>query len=207
MINPGYKITVEDFKTLTEIKKSSVYGVYLKSIAASPVYKSIMSNHINNINVVPDIDNFKKLGLIPKDASSDVINDIFKQTLNKMAISLVADSIILKELEDINIDEIIRDLKDDSELTYLMGLANEKYYDKAQTLLDSGEIDENSLEFKGLLAFNKIKKNKPTKNKKEKIVEEQKFNKIDEDVTDQILNEPKKSKKLKFDINKDDIKI
>lgn len=209
MINAGYKLTLSDDAKLKELRTSQVYGTYLKSIAASPAYKSILSIHIENINVINDLDNMKETGKLPKDFPSSIINDIFKQSLAKMAICILADSIILKELEDINIEEIIRDIRKDSDIIYLLGKADKKYYEKAQKLVNSKKINENSLEFRGLMAYLKLNDN-ILKIEDEPVEKENIINESNKIVNDILSFEPVKKQfetSNKIDMRSNDIRL
>lgn len=158
MINPGYKITAEEEKELKCFRESKAYSTYLKTISESPAFISIMRDHIQNINIGPELKILQKENKLPNDVNGKVLNILFKEALTKMAIGLVADSVILKELEDLRISDVLNDIRSESDIIYLLGAAEEKYYNQAKQLLDQGKIDRGSSAFQGLVAF--LKKNK-----------------------------------------------
>jgi len=153
MINPGYKISVKETEDMKAFKTSAAYGTYLKAISASPAFAAVMREHIQNINISDDVKHLKTEGKLPDSISETALNDLFRQSLSKMAIGLVADTVILKELEDTRVEEIVNGLKTDSDVIYLLGEAEEKYYEQAATLLEKGKIDQNSIAFRGLMTF------------------------------------------------------
>jgi len=164
MINPGYNLSAKDYLALEDLRRSHVYGSYLKSIAYSPAFKTIMKIHIENVDIKDDITRLKQQGQLPEGISGDALNGLFKQSLGAMAMGIVADTILLKELENVNIDEVILGLKKDSDISYLLGTADKKFYEKAADLLDKGKINESTLEYRGLMAYLRTHK----LNKKEK---------------------------------------
>lgn len=175
MIQLGYSLSVQDYKELKEFKESSGYGSYLTTIANSPLFKTILNEHINNIDISPDIKYLKDKNLIPDTINTKLLNDIFKQTIKKTAVCISADSIILKELEDIKLSDIISNLNSDSEITYLLGKADKKYYEQADKLLKQNKIDENSVVYRGLVNYmklNNVTKLELPKTKKKEIKSE-----------------------------------
>lgn len=158
MINPGYKISAEEEKELRNFRSSIAYGTYLKSISDSPAFASIMRDHIQNINIESEVKILQKENKLPDSVSSKVLNALFKEALNKMAIGLVADAIILKELEDLRLSDVLNSIRSDSDIVYLLGAAESKYYDRAHAQLKQGKIDRGSAAFQGLVAY--MKKNK-----------------------------------------------
>jgi len=153
VINKGFAITVEDAAEMHEFKNSSAYGSYLKSIAASPAFSAIMQEHVANIDIAEDIKKLKNSGKLPDNVSSKALNELFKQSLARMAIGLVADSVILKELEDLKLEEVTAGLKEDNALIYLLGKGEKKYYDQAAKLVEEGKLDKNTIAFRGLLVY------------------------------------------------------
>jgi hypothetical protein len=153
MINNGYSLDVKDFAAFHEFKKSSAYGLYLKSISNSPAFKTIMNEHINNVDVTEDVKKLKNDGKLPDSISAKALSDLFKQSLNRMAICITADAVILKELEDNKIEEVLESLTDDSDITYLLGKADPQYYEQASRMVEEGKLDKNSLAFKGLTSY------------------------------------------------------
>lgn len=156
MINPGYKISVNDVKELKQFKRSEAYSTYLKAISKSPAFVSIMDEHINNINIESDVAQLKKEGKLPSSIASKSVAALFKESLSRMAICILADSIILKELEDCKVDTVLNGLKQDSDIMYLLGRADKKYYLQAARLVEEGKLDSNSLAFRGLMAYMKL---------------------------------------------------
>ena len=153
MINNGFALNVKDFTTFHEFKNSSAYGLYLKSISNSPAFKTIMNEHINNVDITEDIKKLKNDGKLPDSISAKALSDLFKQSLNRMAICITADAVILKELEDTKIEDVLNSLDEDSDITYLLGKAEEKYYEQASRMAEEGKLDKNSLAFKGLTSY------------------------------------------------------
>jgi hypothetical protein len=153
MLNMGYSISVEDDNELKKFKNSAAYGTYLKSIANSPAFKSIMKEHIDRIDVSDDIAVLKDQGKLPEAINAKTLSDLFKQSLSRMAICIVADTIILKELESVNIQEVLSDISADSNICYLLGKADTKYYEQANKLLEKGELEENSIGYRGLVNY------------------------------------------------------
>lgn len=156
MINPGFKLSLREVKELQDFKYSEAYSTYLRSIAHSPAFIALMDEHINNVNIEEDVSKLKKEGRIPETVTAKAVAGLFKQTLNRMAIGIMADSVILKELEDCSVDEVINGLKTDSDIMYLLGKADKKYYVQAAELVEEGKLDKNSLAFRGLMAYMKL---------------------------------------------------
>lgn len=155
MINPGYKISTKEEDEMREFRNSAAYGTYLKAISSSPAFASVMREHIQNVNIAEDIRILKTEGKLPDNVSAKALNELFKQSLSKMAIGLVADTIILKELEDARLSEVMNGLKQDSDVVYLLGEADQKYYVQAAKMLEQGKIGKESVAFRGLMAFMK----------------------------------------------------
>jgi hypothetical protein len=198
MINPGYAIRTEDVKTMRGMKGTAAYSNYLKNIAQSPAFTAIMDEHINNIDITPDIQRLQNEKMLPQDIKIDALNTLFKQSIARMAIGITADSVILKELENVRIQDVINGINDDFNVTYLIGKAPKETYNKVAEMVDKGEISEDSLLYKGLLSYmrnNQSKINVP-------------------DVTPEIKEPPKPTKKtskrkeqLSIDYNSDNIEI
>jgi ribosomal protein L12E/L44/L45/RPP1/RPP2 len=153
MINTGFILTAKDANKLREFKSSPAYSSYLKAIAFSPAYTVIAKEYIENIDISPDIKLLKAEGRIPDTISEKSLSDLFKQSIGRMAINIITDTVLLKEIEDTNIDEAITNAQTHSEVTYLMGLAEEKYYKEAERLVEEGKIGKDDLAFKGLTAY------------------------------------------------------
>ena len=155
MINLGYTLSVKDSEELKTLKSSSAYGAYLKAVSSSPIFRLIMKEHIDNIDISEDVKVLMKTGKLPDTVNSKALNDLFKQSLSKMAMGLVADSVILKEVEDLNVQEVSDGLTQDANINYLLGSADEKYYQQALVLLEQGELEENSVAYRGLMTYQK----------------------------------------------------
>jgi hypothetical protein len=136
MINLGYGLSIKDAEELKKFKGGISYGNYLKSISMSPAFKLIMKEHIDGVDISEDIKTLKNQGKLPDAVNPQAMSDLFKQALSKMAICLVADSIILKELEDVKIEEILSNLNSETEINYLMGKADKIYYEQALKLYE-----------------------------------------------------------------------
>lgn len=155
MVNLGYCLSIKDAEELKKFKESAAYGSYLKAISASPAFRMIMKEHIDGVDVTEDIKALKNQGKLPDAVNPKALSDLFKQSLGKLAICLVADSVILKELETVKIEEVLGDLSGESEVNYLLGKADKKYYEQASKLLEQGKLDENSVGYRGLAAYMK----------------------------------------------------
>jgi hypothetical protein len=153
MIHNGYALSVQDISKLQEFKKSAAYGMYLKSISNSPAFKIIMNEHVNNIDISEDVKKLKTEGKLPDSVSAKALSDLFKQSVARTAICITADSVILKELENIKIDEVLSGLQEEGNITYLLGKADKKYYEQASRMLEQGKLDQGSLAYKGLLVY------------------------------------------------------
>jgi len=158
MVNIGYKLTEKDSKKLKQFKTTHAYSNYLKSISNSPLYSLLLKEHVNNIKIEPDIIKLKKEGKISLDIAEKEISELFNYTISRLSVSLVADAVILKELEDLNVDDIINNIEKEADIIYLLGLAEEKYYKEAEKMIKIGEVNENDLTFKGLVAYLERKK-------------------------------------------------
>jgi hypothetical protein len=153
MINLGYALTTEESNEFKKLKSSSAYGAYLKSIAVSPSFQLIMKDHITNVDVSEDIKVLKSQGKIHESVNPKVLSDLFRQSLSKMAICLVADSVILKELEDVKIQDVSLDLNKDAEINYLLGKADKGYYEQAIKLVEENKLQETSVGYRGLVTY------------------------------------------------------
>ena len=153
MINPGYKISAGDILKVDKFKLSAAYGTYLNAISKSPVFKQIMERHIDKVDITPDLELLKHKGKLPAGIDSKALNVLFKQSVSRMAINMVADTIIMKELEDNAAEEIIKDLKKDADMSYLLGLAETKYYAEARKQIEEGKIKDDSLIYRGYITW------------------------------------------------------
>jgi hypothetical protein len=160
MINLGYALSISEAEEMKKFKESSAYGTYLKSISTSPAFQLIMKEHITNVDVTEDIKSLKNQGKLPDTINPKVISDLFKQSLSKMAICIVADSVLLKELEDVKMQEASNDLSKESEAIYLLGKADKKFYEQAAKLVEENKLNETSIGYRGLLTYLKQNGNK-----------------------------------------------
>lgn len=191
MINRGFKIKAEDIKKLNELKKSQAYSSYIKGIANSPLYVGMVKEHIENIDIKSDVKRLKSEGLIPDSISESNLNDLFKTTLIRLALNIVSDAIILKELEDINIDNVISEIQMEADIVYLMGLADDKYYTEAKQMVENGIVNKNDLIFKGLMAHMAIREKIPQTANKQKPKED-----ITVSTTGIEIEKPEKKRKI-----------
>lgn len=191
MINRGFKIKAEDIKKLNELKKSQAYGSYIKGIANSPLYVGMVKEHIENIDIKSDVKRLKSEGLIPDSISESNLNDLFKTTLIRLALNIVSDAIILKELEDINIDNVISEIQMEADIVYLMGLADDKYYTEAKQMVENGIVNKNDLIFRGLMAHMAIREKIPQTANKQKPKED-----ITVSTTGIEIEKPEKKRKI-----------
>lgn len=153
MINLGYALTTAESDEFKKLKASSAYGSYLKSIAISPSFQLIMKDHITNVDVSEDIKILKAQGKIHESVNPKVLSDLFRASLSKMAICLVADSVILKELEDVKVQDVSTELNKEAEINYLLGKADTKYYEQAVKLVEENKLSETSVGYRGLIAY------------------------------------------------------
>lgn len=161
MILNGYSLSLENINEMKELKNSPAYGTYLKGIAKSPIFNVILEEHIKNVDVTDDIKELQNQKKIPESVNSKAISDLFKISFMNVAINLVADAIILKEIEEVNIAEVKDNLVKSSNIEYLLGNADKSMYSKVKSLVDSGEVGQETLAYKGLVEY--MKKNKDIK--------------------------------------------
>lgn len=161
MLSTGYKLSAKDTQKLKEFKKSSAYGTYLKAITNSPIFVAIVNEHIKNVDITDDVTRLQNEGEISSEISADALSQLFKASIRRMAINVAADTILLKEIEDKNIDDVLNDVRTDCDIVYILGLADEKYYKEAQRLLEQGKIDEDDVAFLGLMNWLKRQDNLP----------------------------------------------
>jgi hypothetical protein len=200
MINLGYGLSIKDAEELKKFKGGISYGNYLKSISMSPAFKLIMKEHIDGVDISEDIKTLKNQGKLPDAVNPQAMSDLFKQALSKMAICLVADSIILKELEDVKIEEILSNLNSETEINYLMGKADKIYYEQALKLYEQNKLKEDSVAYRGLLRY--YKQNGKFSSLKKDTLKEHKIQPIIEHKTQSTI-EPKH----KTDLESDDITL
>jgi cytochrome c-type biogenesis protein CcmE len=114
---------------------------------------AIMNEHISNVDISDDVKRLKNQGRLPDTLDANALSELFRRSLAKMAIGIVADSVVVREIEENKIEEVLKNIKDDSDVIYLMGKADEKYYRRAEAMVQEGKLDVNSLAFRGLMAF------------------------------------------------------
>jgi len=191
MINRGFKLTVDDIKKFSEFKQTQAYRSYIEGVGYSQLYTGIIKEHLENIDISEDVKRLRGEGRISNSISESTIKDLFLSTLAKLSLRITADTIILKELEDVHIDNVINDIQTETDIIYMLGLAEEQYYDEAKKLVEEGKIDKNDLIFRGLMAHLSIKEKIPKSKKvikeepkKTKIVQETKKNQMNFDSND-----------------------
>jgi hypothetical protein len=166
MILNGYTISGEEMVKFKSFRRSPLYAIYLKAVAHSPTFRALMKEHIEQIDIRPDIKNMKEDGRLPEQTNADTINKMFILAFSRVTIPLIADSVILKELEQLKLDEVIQDMKNETDIAYLLGMADESLYIEAEKMVEKGTIKEEDLAYKGLVQFykrtGKIKANSPT---------------------------------------------
>ena len=198
MIDKGFYINIQDEEKLIEFKGTHVYSEYLKSIHNSPAFSTIIREHIQNVDIKKEINILKADGKLPDTLKSTTLSDLFKSTLTYLAIRIMADSIILKELEDKKVDDVINDMAKDQTVTYVLGLANPEYYKRAEIGVKSGKIGKNTATYKGLVNYLKI--NGSTTESLTEIEEPKKLKKKTPIITKEDLS-------FKMDIDDDDIRL
>ena len=154
MINNQYALTIQDIEKFEELKNSILYRDYVLDIINSPVFKMIIKNHVEDIDITNDIEELNNKG---KSISSTELNNIFKKSISKMSVGIVADTIIMKEITDLNIQDVKDELQDNFNIKYLLGLAEKSYYTKAEEMLNKNP-DTSSVLYKGLVEY--LRKNK-----------------------------------------------
>jgi len=148
MINAQYAMSIEDLKRFDDLKESSAYREYIKTLVGSPIFKKIAEEHIQNIDATNDIKTLQdELKLTPSE-----LNKVFKNTLQKMVISIMADTILMKEIAEVGVNDVKDGLETDFKITYLLGLADVKYYRKAEEILKENP-DTNSVIYRGYVAY------------------------------------------------------
>lgn len=193
MIDAGFKLTAADTRKLDEFKTSAAYGTYLKAIKASPIYSTIVREYVKNVDIKDDVTRLQSDGYLPDGISTDALNTLFKQSISRMAINMVADSVILKELEQKRVDDVIHDIRSDADIVYLLGTADEKYYKEAEKLLEEGKLDKDSVAYRGLVNWLKLKEKLPKGKSTEETIA------VQAPVKKAEMKKPAKDKKLDMD--------
>lgn len=157
MINGQFTLTIDDMTKFKQLKDSVTYRNYIQDIVKSPVYKQVAQEHIDNIDISNDITALKS----QMELSSSVLSKLYKNAISKMAISIIADTIILKELSELRIENAkatMKSVKNDMDEgfleVFLMGYAPPEYYKKAEHKLKL-HPDTNSVLYKGLIEYKK----------------------------------------------------
>ena len=154
-MNKQYMMSTTDVVKFKEIKESSLYKDYINTIVSSPILINIANEHIKNIDITDDID-----GIIGKNGSnSKKLNTLFKDTLKNMTINIIADTLILKDIVDVSFEDSLIDIEDNFKIKYLLGLADEEFYEKAKLIIEE-HPDTASLTYIGYMEYQKrIEKN------------------------------------------------
>jgi hypothetical protein len=154
MILLGYSLNGEDAKSMDRFRKTTAYGSYVEAIGNSPLFISMMNHHANSIDISPDIQRLKTEGKVDG-GDLRALNILVKTSIEKMMVPVVADALILKEMEDLKIDSILSGLKKDSDIEYLLGLSSSDIYKKAEEMIKAGTIAKDTLAYKGYLEWKK----------------------------------------------------
>ena len=150
MIHSTFALTPKDTQVFKDMKCSVAYREYVKSILESPIFMKVAQENLNDIDIKKDIENLMEEA---KHTPTE-LNRLFKKALSKMAIGIVADTLILQELSAVKIEDVRDELSEDFKISYLLGLADEKYYKKAEDKLKK-EPNSNSVMYKGLIEYYK----------------------------------------------------
>jgi len=182
MINGHLILSIEDTKKFKEVKKSPIYSDYLHTVIKSPLMNEIIQEHIEDLDVIEEIRKLKTMNASEKDFAN-----IFKDSLSKIAKRIVADTIIMKELTELSIEEVKSELLDNFKIKYILGLAEKTYYDKAKLILKN-KPDTESILYQGLIEFNK--KNKKVNNNTDidKIIPDKKVKSIIKPIINKEIN-------------------
>lgn len=150
MVNSHFKLSVRDTHDFGEMKDSVMYKDYIRSLIDSPIWSAIAREHIEDIDITDDI---KKLMSEAKLTASE-LNSLFKRAIRRTVVGIMADTIILKEISDASIDDVKEDLEKDFKIKYLIGMADDRYYQEAEHKL-SENPDTNSVLYRGLVEYYK----------------------------------------------------
>jgi len=149
-MNKQYIISASDIAKFKEIKESSLYKDYINTIVGSPILINIANEHIKNVDITDEIDAI--FGKNP--AHSKKLNTLFKDTLKNMAINIVADSLIIKDIVDVGFENSVDEIETNFKIKYLMGLADEHFYIDAKKIIDETS-DTSSSAYIGYLEYQK----------------------------------------------------
>lgn len=190
MINSHYSLKISDIAKYKAMKDSAMYRSYVQDIVHSPLFSAITKEHVNDIDVTPEITKLQNdVKLTPTE-----LNKIFKSAIAKMAVTMVADALIMKEIVDVGLDDAKEDLDANFMHTYLLGLAEDKYYKRAEKLLQENP-DTNSVLYRGYLEW--MKRNT---NNVESV-------QLDEKKKPKSPKPSKKSDSIKIDLDVSELKI
>jgi len=153
-----YTMGIEDANKFKDIKESSLYKDYINTIINSPILVNIANEHIKHIDITDDIED-----ILAHNSSAKKLNTLFKDTIKNVAINMIADSLIINDIIDVSFNDSIEDMEDNFKVKYLLGLADEEYYTKAEAIIDK-EPDTSSLIYIGYAEYKK-RKDKDTLNK------------------------------------------
>jgi len=196
-MNKQYIMSLSDIDKFKKVKESSLYKDYINTIINSPILLNIANDHIKHVDITEDME-----FIIGKTPNAKKLNTLFKDTLKNMAINIVADTLILKDIVDVSFENSTSELEIDFKIKYLMGLADETFYEKAKLVIDKNP-DTSSLIYIGYAEYKK-RLDKNTLNK---------FNLLDEfklKTTEKSIKKTTttpKEKPIKIDINSNDIDL
>ena len=148
-----YIMSVDDIAEFQELKETSLYKDYINTIINSPIFIAIANDHVKNIDITDDIEKIMANGSM----TASKFNKLFKDNIKNMAISIVADSLILKDIIDVNFEDTVEDLDNNFKTKYLLGLADEQYYLEAKEEIETNNPDTTSLLYQGYMAYKKRK--------------------------------------------------
>jgi len=192
MIKTAFNISIQDFDALRELKNSHIYREYRKAVYGSPLYMALIKDNIEETDSTEDI---KKI-IDENKLTASELNNIFKRSMSKLVIGLVADSIILQELSSISINDVKEGLDKNFKVEYLLGLADSKYYKEAEKKL-AEKMNKDSVMYRGLIAYYK----RTGKSKANTKVEEMDFQKPDK------IKESKIEHKREISIKGDNLEL
>lgn len=197
-----YNMSTDDTAKFKDIKESSLYKDYINSIVASPIFVNIANEHIKHIDITNDLDDI----LGKNNSHSKKLNTLFKDTLKNMAINMVADTLIIKDIIDVGFDDCLQDLENNFKVKYLLGLADEEDYNNAKIMIDNVP-DTSSIAYIGYVEYQKRVNNKTLNSYKIEDIKPKKSakTKVIKDTAEKTS--AKTSKKSVVDISSNDIEF
>ena len=150
MSNKQYNMSASDITKFKELKESSIYKDYINTIVNSPILINIANEHIRNIDITEDVDSI----MSKSTTTAKKLNTLFKDTLRSMAINMIADSLIIKDIIDVGFIDSVEDLENNFKVKYLLGLADAEYYVKAEKIIEE-KPDTSSLIYIGYVEYKK----------------------------------------------------